>query len=99
MKFNLRDLAYASVTVAALTAAGHFASRPAGAQSVSRSIVGFSYESGCSQIVVTETGDVWRAHVGPGCATQPTEYLGNIWNGTAPTAAKPQSWGGLKIGH
>lgn len=78
-----------------LMLAGAFALGASGAraQSSSRTIAGFTINSGYLN-VITDDGDVWTQFNGFPGISGPPNYIGNFWNGTTPAA--PASLGQVK---
>jgi len=92
MKKLLRNVAYASVIVAALTVTIQSLNRPASAQPPGRVIVGTYMGDYDKPVVMLDNGDVYRLPVGFG---GPPQYMGNFW-GDQPINVSPSTWSGLK---
>lgn len=98
MKNLLRNLAYSSVLVAAISFTVIQFTRPAQAQSGSQIAAATFHNSGDCQAdgaVLLTNGDVYHIVVGT-CGFPPTTTLvGNIWGGS-PIAVEPSTWSGIK---
>lgn len=97
MKNLLRNVAYASIIVAATAFTVHQLNEPA--QAGSQTIVGFYASSApCGGVFMTSNGDVYQYVVaaGGGCgsATPETNYLGNVWQN--PINVEPSTWSQIK---
>lgn len=101
MKSLLRNLAYASVTVAALAATAHYLGQPARAQSGSASVVAISPQplGGQGQTVITADGDIYRVSYDPTSGALISVRQGNVFALGAPTPTQNKSWGQIKAGH
>lgn len=100
VRISLRELAYASVIVAALAVAGHELAGRAEAQGGNQQVVGFASD-GYSTYTMVAGGDVYRQRAnGPGGEfLNAPVYVGNFWTGTGATSIQPQTWSQIKAAH
>lgn len=92
MKNLLRNLAYASVIVAALTFTVCQVVRPAQATPLpGRVIVGAYLGDPALPAIILDNGDVWRRWFGNAAP----EYVGNFW-GDQPINVSPSTWSNIK---
>ncbi len=100
MKNLLRNLAYASIIVASLTAAAHFAYRPASAQTAGdRSVVAVLSFGNQTQMVYLANGEIWRQEGTPLSGGYiGTAYFGQAFGAAGPTATAPKTWSSVKGG-
>lgn len=99
VRISLRELAYASVVVASLAAAGHFMGRNAEAQSAGgRDIVAVTTDAYASfNWVYLANGDVVRVRIS---GNFDAATVGNIFTAAPPpTAVQPQTWSQIKAAH
>jgi hypothetical protein len=96
VKNLLRNVAYASIMIAATTLTIHNLNKPAQAQIPAGTIIGYS-TSGCSwHNVMLSNGDVY-ARTG-NCASfdsSPAVYVGNFFD-NQPTPTSPTTWSAIK---
>ena len=92
---------YASAAILMLALAYHLGARSASAQAGSQ-VVGFTIEPICADYgrvyVMTSSGDVFERDMGSSScqATSALQPMGNVWSGSGPTPAKPETWGSVK---
>lgn len=98
MRNLLRNLAYASVIVAATTFTVTQLNRPADAQGLGQTVVSShlvaSPRCGAEGLVLTYSGDLF--YVSVGCADSPgANFIGNIWS-DGPINVEPSTWSQIK---
>lgn len=97
MKNLLRNVAYASIIVAATTVTVTHLNRPAEAQSLNGSIVGYHAlnQTGTEGIAMVSNGDVFWFELASGGGGAQLHYRGNIWS-SGPINVEPSTWSGIK---
>lgn len=101
MKNLLRNMAYASVILAAVSVVLHEMGGTAGAQSGGSQVVAATGDAYLASVYMAN-GDVYlvtHQQTGPSTFAFTSQLRGNVFTGAGPTPTATKSWGSLKSGH